>query len=62
VRFWDLASTEAQAGADPDYTAGVLLGRHKDGTFWVLDVVRQRLGPAGCAGSSSRLPQRTGTR
>lgn len=47
VRFWDLASTEAQAGADPDYTAGVLMGRHKDGSFWVLDVIRQRLGPAG---------------
>ena len=39
--------TEAQAGADPDYTAGVLVGKHKDGTFWVLDVVRERLGPAG---------------
>lgn len=47
VRFWDLASTEDQAGADPDYTAGVLMGRHRDGTFWVLDVIRQRLGPAG---------------
>lgn len=46
-RFWDLASTEKQAGADPDYTAGVLMGRHADGTFYVLDVVRERLGPAG---------------
>lgn len=46
-RFWDLASTEAQSGADPDWTAGALIGRHKDGTFWVLDVVRQRLGPKG---------------
>lgn len=45
VRFWDLASTEAQAGADPDYTAGVLMGKHEDGTFWVLDVIRERLGP-----------------
>lgn len=47
IRAWDLASTEKQAGADPDYTAGVLMGKHKDGTFWVLDVVRQRLGPKG---------------
>jgi predicted phage terminase large subunit-like protein len=47
VRGWDLASTEAQAGADPDWTAGVLVGKHKDGTYWVLDVVRQRLGPKG---------------
>lgn len=47
VRAWDLASTEAQSGADPDYTAGVLMGKHRDGTFWVLDVIRERLGPAG---------------
>jgi predicted phage terminase large subunit-like protein len=47
VRAWDLASTEDQAGADPDWTAGVLMGKHKDGTFWVLDVVRARLGPRG---------------
>jgi predicted phage terminase large subunit-like protein len=46
-RFWDLASTEAQAGADPDWTAGALVAKHKDGTFWVLDVQRQRLGPLG---------------
>jgi predicted phage terminase large subunit-like protein len=46
-RFWDLASTEAQAGADPDWTAGTLLGRHRDGTYWVLDVRRDRLGPQG---------------
>lgn len=47
IRAWDLASTEAQAGADPDYTVGVLMGKHRDGTFWVLDVTRDRLGPAG---------------
>ena len=53
-RFWDLASTEAQAGADPDWTAGVLLGKHKDGTFWVLDVVRARLGPGTGHGQHRR--------
>lgn len=47
VRFWDLASTEAQAGTDPDWTCGALIGKHKDGTFWVLDLVRVRLGPRG---------------
>jgi predicted phage terminase large subunit-like protein len=46
-RFWDLASTEAQAGADPDWTAGALVAKHRDGTFWVLDVQRARLGPQG---------------
>lgn len=45
VRFWDLASTESQAGADPDYTVGVLIGKHNDGTFWVLNVIRDRVGP-----------------
>lgn len=47
VRAWDLAATEAQAGADPDWTVGAKIGRHKDGTFWVLDVQRVRLGPRG---------------
>lgn len=47
VRFWDLAATLAQAGADPDYTAGVKIGKHSDGTLWVLDVVRVRVGPQG---------------
>lgn len=47
VRSWDLAATEAQSGADPDWTVGVLMGKHGDGTFWVLDVVRERLGPQG---------------
>jgi predicted phage terminase large subunit-like protein len=45
VRFWDLAATEKQAGADPDWTVGTLMGRHKDGSFWILDVRRDRIGP-----------------
>lgn len=47
VRAWDLAATEAQSGTDPDWTVGAKVGRHKDGTFWVLDIQRQRLGPKG---------------
>lgn len=47
VRYWDLAATEDQAGTDPDYTAGVKIGKHKDGSFWVLSVIRERLGPKG---------------
>lgn len=48
-RFWDLAGTEEKAGqrADQAYTAGVLVGRDRDGNFWVADVKRQRLDPAG---------------
>jgi predicted phage terminase large subunit-like protein len=40
VRAWDKAAT-ADAGAD--YTVGVLMGQHKNGSFWVLDVVRAQL-------------------
>lgn len=47
VRAWDLAATEAQAGSDPDWTVGAKVGRHSDGTFWVCDVQRVRLGPRG---------------
>jgi predicted phage terminase large subunit-like protein len=39
-RFWDLAATRGRVGSDPDYTAGVLLGRGRDGVFYVIDVVR----------------------
>jgi predicted phage terminase large subunit-like protein len=44
VRAWDLSATpkdETKAG-DPDYTAGVLMGRARDGTHYILDVRRLR--------------------
>jgi predicted phage terminase large subunit-like protein len=44
-RYWDLAATEAGRGADPDYTCGALLGRTKEGTWYVIDVVRTRSSP-----------------
>jgi predicted phage terminase large subunit-like protein len=37
-RFWDKAAVIAKG----DYTAGVLMGRMPDQSFWVLDVVRGR--------------------
>lgn len=47
VRRWDMASTRKMKGKDPDYTVGVLLGRHRVyGTWWVLDVNRFRDTPA----------------
>lgn len=36
VRYWDRAAT-ANGG---DYTVGVLMGKHKNGSYWVLDIVR----------------------
>lgn len=43
VRGWDIAATEKTATNDPDFTAGVLIGRRKNGKFVVLDVVNQRV-------------------
>lgn len=45
-RFWDLAASEVKAGADPDWTAGVRLGRAPDGFWYVVDVRRFRHDPA----------------
>jgi len=36
VRYWDKAGT-AGGGA---YTAGVLIGKDREGFFWILDVIR----------------------
>jgi predicted phage terminase large subunit-like protein len=47
VRFWDLAATEPKPGTDPDWTAGVLMGRGAAGTYYVLDVRRARSTPQG---------------
>lgn len=43
-RFWDLAATEAAKAADPDHTAGVLLGL-SEGQWYVLEVARTRSSP-----------------
>jgi predicted phage terminase large subunit-like protein len=45
VRAWDLAATSAAEGRDPDWTAGIKLGRTDAGGFVVLDVCRLRGGP-----------------
>jgi len=42
-RAWDLGAT-ADGG---DHTAGVLMGRHKDGNIFWIDTVRKQLSPAG---------------
>ena len=47
VRFWDLAATEPKPGQDPDWTAGVKVGKTPAGTFYVLDVRRTRDRPQG---------------
>jgi len=57
-RYWDLAASEQVRGSDADYTAGALLGRDRDGTFYVIDVVRARVSPLGV----QQLVQRTAER
>jgi predicted phage terminase large subunit-like protein len=44
VRAWDLAATpkDEAKSHDPDWTAGVLVGKDSDGTYYVLDVRRLR--------------------
>ena len=50
VRAWDLAATAAGGAArDPDWTAGVKLGRTEAGGVVVLDIQRLRAGPAEVA-------------
>lgn len=46
VRAWDLAASEPRKGRDPDYTAGVKMGK-KAGIYYILDVRTARLNPAG---------------
>lgn len=47
VRYWDKAATEKKQGNDPDWTAGILLGKSNDGKYYILDVRRFRKDPAG---------------
>lgn len=43
VRCWDLAATEKTPKGDPAYTAGVLMGKRKNGRYIVADVVNRQL-------------------
>lgn len=42
VRYWDLASTPETGTNDPDWTAGALMGRHRNGTYYLMDMRRTR--------------------
>ncbi len=44
VRYWDLAATEPKPGADPDYTAGALVGK-SGSTYYIADVRHFRADP-----------------
>lgn len=42
IRRWDMAATEKQQKGDPDWTAGVLMGRTKAGYIIIADARRDR--------------------
>lgn len=42
VRGWDLAATDTDEGGDPAYTASVLLGKRRDGTYVIADATNHR--------------------
>lgn len=50
VRAWDLAGTEDKKNNNPEdgpaYTAGVLIGKRKNGRYVIGDVINQRLNPS----------------
>ena len=43
VRGWDLAATDESEGGEPAYTAGVLIGKRKNGKFVIADATNVRL-------------------
>ena len=43
VRAWDLAATDVDEGGDPAYTAGVLMGKRRNGDYVIADVTNERM-------------------
>ena len=43
VRCWDLAASEKDEKNDPAYTAGVLMGKRRNGRYIVADVINRQL-------------------
>ena len=43
VRCWDLAATEKDENGDAAYTAGVLIGKRKNGRYVIADVINKQI-------------------
>lgn len=43
VRCWDLAATEKDDNDEAAFTAGVLMGKRKDGTYIIADVINKQM-------------------
>lgn len=46
-RCWDLAATDESEGGEPAFTAGVLIGKRKNGKYVIANVINRRLKAAG---------------
>lgn len=46
ARGWDLAATSEDEKGNPAYTAGVLIGKRKNGRYIIADVINRRLSSA----------------
>lgn len=46
VRCWDLAATEKDENGDAAYTAGVLIGKRRNGRYVVADVINKQMSAA----------------
>lgn len=46
VRCWDLAATEKTDSGDPAFTAGVLIGKRKNGRYIIADVINKQMAAA----------------
>ncbi len=46
ARGWDLAATSEDEKGEPAYTAGVLIGKKKNGRYIIADVINRRLNAA----------------
>lgn len=61
ARAWDKAATKpSPQNPDPDWTAGVLMSRAKDGTFFIEHVYRLRDNPAGVEAALRNITSQDG--
>lgn len=62
VRAWDRAATEVKPGKAPDYTAGVKIGRTREGLTYIIHVVRFRKSPLQNEIETKRIADMDGMR
>ncbi|KKN36249.1 hypothetical protein LCGC14_0775390 [marine sediment metagenome] len=60
VRYWDLAATDEKEGEDPSYTVGFKMGVDNQGTYYILDIYRQRVTALGAKRAMRNLATQDG--